>query len=208
MKQNKKTRSALVTISVIFVVVAATVALVRHESVVNHKAQATNNGSASSVLSQIFGIESTKPLIVKVPAKDARAHIGHVDLSTNIASGQYKDEDSVRSVKLDINTVLPLGMEEEHVYSAIVILPNGNQGNSYYLCSFRYDSDSEFMELIDSELLGHGINITAIEATGDLIHLEVVGGQVPSNTKSHAHSFLVTVSDQYQLDTLKIRPHD
>ncbi|CAH0537734.1 hypothetical protein VMF7928_01286 [Vibrio marisflavi CECT 7928] len=195
-----------------FLVFAVAVAIIRHERVVEQRelssTQSTNHQTAGSVLTQTFGIESSKPFILPVPNKDTSANIGDVDLSTNMASGQYKDAEAIGTVKLDINTVLPLGVSQEQAYSAIVIVSNGSEGDSYYLCSFRYDHESEFMELIDSEWLGYDLAIDTVEANADLIHLEVTGGAVPSKSTANSHSFIVMVSEFYQLNTLKIRPHE
>ncbi len=95
-----------------FLVFAVAVAIIRHERVVEQRelssTQSTNHQTAGSVLTQTFGIESSKPFILPVPNKDTSANIGDVDLSTNMASGQYKDAEAIGTVKLDINTVLPL----------------------------------------------------------------------------------------------------
>ncbi|MCL9780282.1 hypothetical protein M9194_02405 [Vibrio sp. S4M6] len=155
------------------------------------------------ILYQVFGISSTRPLIITVPKTKARANIESVDYTTHMASGRYNNGSSIGLVQIDIETVLPLGNHDEKAYSAIVVLSDGGNAQRYYLSTFSFDPSTEVVTLVDSEWIGDSISVDAIESKGDLIRMEVADDSSLSNSMNRVRSVIVAVSDHYQLSTLK-----
>lgn len=168
--------------------------------------------SESSILNQAFGIDSLMPFFIQIPNEGTSVNIDQINLAEGVIFGGYKNSIGAGEVKIDIATLSPVGSMEDGAFTGVMIVSDTEyEANSYYITSYKYNKQTDYMELVDSALLGHGISIDAYEPSNDLIHIELTKKTSDLNKSdfvSERLSILACISKGYTIDLLQDRIHD
>ncbi len=167
---------------------------------------------AGPILQQAFGIDSSNPFVIQIPEQETFVNISEISEDKGSIYGGYQDETGSGTVTIDINLLSLIGSEQEKAYTGLMIVSNeALETYTYYVATYKYNRQTEHMELLDSARLGQDISIDAYEPSNDLVHIELTKNTNHLNNSQvdiERLSIIACISKAYSIDLLQERLHN
>jgi len=116
--------------------------------------------SQDSIMSTVFGINTSNPWTVKIPESSAFTFIDEVEQG-NLLKGTYEDGAERGAVTMNREQIIKM---DANTYLSILSLSNQGSGRFYYVMVSQYDEFRQRLITKDSALLGDRIVVKEIES--------------------------------------------
>lgn len=158
---------------------------------------------SDAIVTQLFTVNVAIPLTLSVPDTSAFALIEHWDGNQRWAYGTYDSGRERGQIALDSQTLIAVQGEETRKGYAGVVRVSPHDGEVMaYLALFQYDDFRLRMVMVDTQPLGHHVEVQSVTQRDDRLIVALSRpdqNDAQVDTSTQFMSILFLISQKYQL---------